>query len=243
MEEGRDLVACFRAATDARAAGRALSERGVRHRLVTDIPEGDPLESFRLASRPFLVGARFWIDPGDPSAAQPPAGRIALRLPATRAFGTGAHQSTRLALLALEQERLDACRVLDAGTGSGILALAAVALGAKCAVGFDTDAEAVFVARENVRRHAFGGRVSLFAGEAASIAGKFPLVVANLLPREFFAASAALLPRVAARGRFLLSGIPANEEEAVLRRIRSPRWSLAGRIAEDGWTCLSVERV
>src|SRR3979490_1638715 len=96
VEEGRDLVACFRDAESARRANSALSARGVRSEVVTDISEGDPLEAFRAASRPFAVGRRLWIDPGDPSDSEAPAGRVALRLPASRAFGTGGHASTRL---------------------------------------------------------------------------------------------------------------------------------------------------
>jgi ribosomal protein L11 methyltransferase len=243
LEEGRDLVACFRDPSAARAAGRALAERGVRHRLVTDLPERDPFEAYRAASRPFPVGRRLWIDPGDVSPAQAPAGRIALRLPASLAFGTGEHESTRLALLALDQDPPEGMSVLDAGTGSGILALAAAALGAESIVAYDTDAQAVVVARENVRRHAFGTRVRLFAGETAAIAARFPLVLANMLPDEFFGIRAALLSRVDARGRLVLSGIPSEQEAAVMRSIRSPRWRLASRLAEDGWTCLSLERV
>ena len=85
VEEGHDLVACFREAETARNAGRALSASRIRCELVTDIPEGDPLEAFRAASQPFAVGRRFWIDPGDPSDALPPPGRIPLRLPASAA--------------------------------------------------------------------------------------------------------------------------------------------------------------
>ena len=169
VEEGRDLVACFREAAAARGAGDALAQASVEFELTTDIPEGDPLEAFRAASRPFAVGRRFWLDPGDPSDSAPPAGRIALRVPASRAFGTGGHESTRLALAALEDEPLEGARVLDAGTGSGVLALAAAALGARQAVGYDTDADAVFVARDNLGRHPFGSRVSLFAGKTEAL--------------------------------------------------------------------------
>lgn len=242
LEEGSDLVACFRDSAAARAAGRALAARRVRHRLVTDIAEGDPLEAYRAASRPFSVGRQLWIDPGEPSTAQPPVGRVALRLPASRAFGTGEHESTRLALLALEQEALSGRRVLDAGTGSGVLALAAVALGAEDAVAFDSDAQAVFVARENLQRHPFGARVRLFAGEITAVGGRFALVVANMLPEEILPIHAALTARVGARGRLMLSGISSEQEDTVLRRVRSRRWALAGRLAAGGWTCLTLER-
>ncbi|HEY6049831.1 MAG TPA: 50S ribosomal protein L11 methyltransferase, partial [Thermoanaerobaculia bacterium] len=196
QEDGRDLVACFRLAPAAREAAAALAERGIRCEVVTDIAEGDPLEAFRAASKPFPVGRRFWLDPGDPSDSSPPEGRIALRLPASRAFGTGGHESTRLAIVALEEEGVEGRAVLDVGTGSGVLALAAAALGSPRAVGYDTDLEAIFVARENVRRHPFGDRVCLAAAAAPAVGGAFPVVVANLLPDELFSIRTEVLARV-----------------------------------------------
>src|SRR6202162_2738737 len=101
VEEGRDLRACFRGAEAARRASRALSASRVRFELVTDIPEGDPLEAFRAASRPFAVGERFWLGPGGPSGSESPTRRIALRLPASSAFGTGGDEMAPLDLLFL----------------------------------------------------------------------------------------------------------------------------------------------
>jgi len=243
VEEGADLVACFREAEAARGAAAALAERGIRCELVTDIVEEDSLEAFRRASRPFVVGRRFWIDPGDPSDSVAPTGRIALRLPASLAFGTGGHESTRLALLALEDEPPVDRIVLDVGTGSGVLALAAVALGASRAVGYDTDLDAVLVARENLERHPFGRLVSLVAGSASAIAGTFPVVVANLLPDELFSIRGDVIARVAPGGRLVLSGIPKDREDEVVRKFRSRRFSVAGRRAENDWTCIWLERV
>ena len=242
LEEGRDLAAYFREAEDAREASRALLASGVRAELVTDIPEGDPFETLRVASRPFPVGRRLWIDPGDPSDSQPPSGRIALRLPASRAFGTGEHESTRLLLEALEEESLGGLAVLDVGTGSGVLALAAVALGAETAVAFDTDPEAIFVARQNLRRHPFGGRVRLLAANVEAIGCHFGLVLANLLPEEFLPERSSVLSRVAARGRLLLSGIPRAREAELLKRLRAKRWRLASRRVATEWSCLCLER-
>jgi ribosomal protein L11 methyltransferase len=242
VEQGRDLVACFRDAEAARAAQRALEAERIRCDLVTDIPEEDPMEAFRLAARPFTVGRGFWIDPGEPSDSSAPAGRIALRLPASRAFGTGGHESTRLALLALEDDPPVGLSVLDVGTGSGVLALAAAALGARRAVGFDRDADAVFVASANLLRHAFGDRVALAAGTIDAIAGQFDLVLANLLPEEFLPERRAILGRVAPGGRVVISGIPGEREEEMLARVRSKRWRLMARRSENGWTSVCLER-
>src|SRR5262249_18536591 len=147
VEEGADLVACFREFSDARRAGAALSASRIPSTIDADVVEEDPLAVFRAASRPFPVGKRFWLDPGEPPHAAAPPGRIALLLPASTAFGTGGHESTRLALESLEEQPIAGAEVLDVGTGSGVLALAAAALGSRRAVGLDTDAEAVFVAR------------------------------------------------------------------------------------------------
>jgi ribosomal protein L11 methyltransferase len=243
VEEGADLVACFRDPESARGAAAALIDRGIRCDLVTDIVEEDSLEAFRRSARPFTVGRRFWIDPGDPSDSVPPAGRIALRLPASLAFGTGGHESTRLALLALEDEPPEALAVLDVGTGSAVLALAAAALGASRAIGYDLDADAVFVARENVRRHPFGDRVRLLVSSAAAIAGVFPVVVANLLPEEFFSIRRDVLARVAPGGRLVLSGIPRERENEVVGRVRSRRFAVTGRRTENDWSCVWLARI
>jgi ribosomal protein L11 methyltransferase len=242
VEEGADLVACFREAEAARLASDALSAAEVSSDLIADIPEGDPLEAFRATSRPFAVGGRFWVDPGDPSDSRPPPDRIALRLPASTAFGTGGHESTRLALLALEEDPPAGVDVLDVGTGSSVLALASAALGARRVVGLDTDAQAVFVARENLRRHPFGSRVSLLAGPVDAVRGLFALVVANMLPDELLAVREAMLPRVAPSGRLILSGIPLADEKRTLAGFRSRRWRLAERLAEGEWVCVLLVR-
>ena len=241
-ETGRDLVAFFRDAPAARDAGDALRRRRVAFHLTTDIPERDPLEAYRAASRPFPVGRRFWLEPGEDGAGAAPEGRLALRVPASRAFGTGSHASTRLALEALEDEPLAERSVLDVGTGSGVLALATAALGARRVVGLDLDAEAVFVARENVRRHSFGGRVRLFAGTVAACGGRFDLVVANMLADEILAEARGIRARAGRRGRLLLSGVTRDRETDVLARMRRGRWKLAGRRTEDEWISLTLER-
>jgi ribosomal protein L11 methyltransferase len=242
LEEGRDLVACFRESQAARRAGEALSAARVRFDLTTEIPEGDPLEAYRAASRPFAVGRRFWIDPGEPSDSLPPSGRVALRLPASRAFGTGGHESTRLALAALEDQELAGRTVLDAGTGSGILALAASALGARLAVGCDLDEDAVFVARQNVIRHAFGGGVRLLAGSVSALDTSFDVVVSNMLPEEIEPVARDLKRLLPKRGRWIVSGVPVEREREVAARLVSRRYPLDARRQENEWVCLVLRR-
>ena len=240
--EGRDLVAFFRGSDAARGASDALRSRRVPHELTTDIVETDPLEAWRAASRPFPIGRRLWVDPGDSGGAAPPPDRIALFLPASRAFGTGGHESTRLALLALEEEDLGGKTLLDVGTGSAILALAAAGLGARRCVGLDLDADAIFVARGNLGRHPFGQRVGLYAGPLGACKGRFDVVVANMLAEEILPEAAALLARAGRPGRLLLSGLTRESEPAVLNHVRTGKWKLAGRRTEKEWVCLSLTR-
>ncbi len=236
-------MAYFRTATRLAAREKALRERGIGHALTTDIPEGDPLEAYRAASRAFPIGKRLWIEPGEAADGEPPDGRIALRVPASRAFGTGSHASTRLALLALEEEALEGLTVLDVGTGSGVLALAAAGLGARRAIGLDTDAEAVFVARENLARHPFGDRVRLYVGPAVGLrrqasTSSWP----TCWPRRFCSEARGLLARAARTGKVLLSGVTREREGAVLARLRTDRWKLDGRRTEDEWVSLCLAR-
>jgi ribosomal protein L11 methyltransferase len=241
---GRDLVAFFRDASDARAAAAALTRARVKHELSTDLPEADPLEAWRAASRPFAVGRRLWVEPGDAEGitGRAPDGRLALRVPASRAFGTGEHASTRLALLALEEEDPSGKTVLDVGTGSGILALAAAAIGARRAVGLDVDVDAVFVARENLARHEFGRRVALYAGPLSALRGSFDVVVANMIAEEILPEAGSILARAAAGGRVILSGVTRSREERVLTRMRRGRWKLAARRTEGEWVCVCLAR-
>src|SRR4051812_27404865 len=107
----------------------------------------------------------------------------ALRLTDSDAFGTGHHPTTALCVEALEEiltfERLDS--VLDVGTGSGILSLAALMMGVPQAVGLDTDADALRVAAENARLNNFSNRLQLVQGGPDVVHGNWPLVVANVL--------------------------------------------------------------
>ncbi len=238
---GKDLVAFFRDAASARDASDRLRRARVRHTLTTDIPEGDPLEIYRARSKAFTVGRRFWIDPGElrlagaarPNrAARSGVARVRDRQPrvdAARAAGAGG----RNARGPLGPGRGNRIRHPGAGGGGP---------GRARAVGLDTDSEAVFVARENCVRHPFGGRVRLYAGPLAACQGAFDLVVANLLAEELLPEARHLLARAGRAGRVLVSGITREREAAVLARLRTGRWKLAGRRTEDEWSCLCLAR-
>ena len=137
-----------------------------------ELPDTDWMAEYRRRAVPFPLGRTLLIDPREPeeaeTAATVPAGRRLLRLPARTAFGIGSHESTVLALELLEDAKLSGRAVLDVGTGTGILAFAALAWGAARVVAFDADPVAVLQARANSRLN--GLHPLLFAGRAAALA-------------------------------------------------------------------------
>ncbi|HEX9669045.1 MAG TPA: 50S ribosomal protein L11 methyltransferase, partial [Thermoanaerobaculia bacterium] len=166
------------------------------------VPDADWLAAWREQSRPFPLGASFFVDPREPGGEplEAPAGRSLLRLPARAAFGTGSHESTRLAVELLEDVDLAGRRVLDVGTGTGVLAFAALVRGAADAVAFDLDPAAPFHARVNARLN--GLRPRLFAGTVAALrdAAHFDLVLAYMVPEELLPELAGVVRRLAPRG-------------------------------------------
>ena len=141
----------------------------------------------------------------------------ALRLMDSAAFGTGHHPTTALCVEALEEAMTVAIpeSVLDIGTGSGVLALAALKLGAPRAVGVDIDAEALKVAAENAQLNGLSDRFELVLGGPDAVDGVWRLVVANVLAAPLIEMAPILVRRIGHQGRLILSGIPASLENEV----------------------------
>jgi ribosomal protein L11 methyltransferase len=169
-----------------------------------------------------------------------PAPPGAITLLDSAAFGTGLHPTTRLCLEAIEI-LFDADvpeRVLDVGTGSGVLAIAALRLGARCAVGLDTDGDALRVAARNARANGVGERLTPVHGGPEAIAGQWPLVLANIRAAELMAMSAALSRRLASGARLVLSGIPDSLDNDVAGAYQRLGLREVGRQGRDGWSML-----
>jgi len=187
-----------------------------------------------------------------PSFAAPAESGAELVIDPGQAFGTGGHESTRLALeaiAALPVGRVAGAHVLDVGTGSGILALAALRLGAARAIGIDLDPVAVRVARENAVANGLGERLGLAAATPAALRPglRFGLVLANLLRRELEPWTAHLAGLLAGDGTLLLSGLLATERPQVEAAFAAHGVPVAGawqRHDADGtaWLGLSLRR-
>ena len=174
-------------------------------------------EAWKDHLKPVEVSTRLAVVPPFASFEAAPGQRVVTIDPG-QAFGTGGHHSTRLAL-----ECMDACllavpsrRVLDVGTGSGVLAVAAVALGAGRAVGFDLDALAAPAARAAGDANGVAGKVDFFTGPLDALAGPaFDLIVANLLCAELLPLVADLAPRVERDGALVLAGLLDRDGPAI----------------------------
>jgi ribosomal protein L11 methyltransferase len=154
------------------------------------------------------------------------------------AFGTGTHPTTRLCLTALEDELKPGDAVFDVGTGSGILAIAAVLLGASRVDAVDIEPVSVRQAKENFERNNVADRVRIAEGsadKAGSFGGTYDLVLANIIARILVEISSDLVAAVRPGGTLVLSGIIEPKEEDVLQAFRRLGFELRRRDQIEDW--------
>jgi len=185
---------------------------------------------------PIRVSDRLWVVP---SWHTPPrADAINLMLDPGVAFGTGAHPTTRMCLRWLEANVTGGERVLDYGCGSGILAIAAMKLGAGSAIGLDIDSDAAAQARENARANAVD---ATFLDAAARLDVEADLVVANILANPLRLLAPVLAAHTRRGGRLALAGLLADQA-AELIEVYRPNFDLAVAAEEESWALLAGVR-
>jgi ribosomal protein L11 methyltransferase len=232
------LVAWFETRAGAERGAAAAGLDGA----IAEVADRDWAEAWKRDLVPFAVG-RIWVRPSWIAAPAPP-GLAEVVLDPGMAFGTGTHPTTALCLEALSRllaERPGAS-VLDVGTGSGLLAIAARKLGAGRVAANDDDPVAVAAARENAARN--GVELELGGEPASAIPGAFDVVVANILANTLVELAPAVAPKVAPGGALLLAGLLQGQEDEVRRAYReqglepSPR----GDAASGEWRLVAMER-
>lgn len=170
--------------------------------------------------------------------------KVVLRIDPKMSFGTGHHETTRLCLLLLERYVRKGMKVLDMGTGTGILAIASVKLGVGKAAGIDNDAWAVKNARENVKRNGVGGKVTIRKGGFDSLPKrKFDLILSNIDMKT----NVDSLPRYPSvlkpGGILILSGLLASDVQRLLDSLAHRNLIPVEIVIENEWVALALTKV
>jgi ribosomal protein L11 methyltransferase len=208
---------------------------------VTPVDEADWTEAWKIGYTPQRIGRMVvmpsWLDePIGP-------GEVLLRLDPGMAFGTGLHPTTRGCLRLMQQLRPMPSVVLDVGSGSGILALAALKLGAKSALCLDTDAAAVQATRANAAANSLDERLEARHGSLpAEPSVRFPLVVANLVASLLIELAPRLAAHAEAGAVLLASGIIDHRAGEVIEALTAAGFVVRDQIDDDEWVSLHLER-
>jgi ribosomal protein L11 methyltransferase len=180
-----------------------------------------------------------WI----PEASHPDS--LTVVLDPETAFGSGEHGSTRAALTLLEQLLRPGDRVLDLGSGSGILAIAAIKLGAARAIGIETDGEANEIAARNAQRNQVSRRIELLEGDAADLApllGPADLILSNILRKVNLELLPAIVTALAPTGIVIFSGMEAGEADGFRPEIEAAGLRATAETFDDGWWAVAAVR-
>ena len=219
----------------------------------TTVPlrEYDWAHSWQKYYRPLAVGEKLWIVPEwERDTADLPAGAVRLLMNPGLTFGTGSHASTQLCLEGIQEVLKPDSLVLDLGCGSGILAVAALCLGARHATGVDIDPKAVDVAYENAALNDIGrDKCRFLAGNVISDQSlvdelaqeKADLVLANIVA-DVIIPLAPVVPRLlAAEGTFLCSGIIDTRADEVADALKQAGLTVTRRREKNGWVALEAQ--
>jgi ribosomal protein L11 methyltransferase len=209
----------------------------VRSVLVVD--DDGYLDAWRTWAVPVRAGRRTVLQPA--WVAPEPVGpddKVVVLDPG-RSFGSGSHESTRLAVAALEDHVAAGDRVLDVGCGSGVLAVLAVLLGAPEVVAIDVEPDAVVSTQANAAANGVAERVQASSDPLDAVAGTFDVVVANIGGRALFDLAGELLVRVRPGGCLVLSGVLVDQLDRLVATmaggVELERWT------EDGWGAVALE--
>jgi ribosomal protein L11 methyltransferase len=202
--------------------------------------------SWKENFKPLRVGRRLLIVPSWENVAPDPDD-VVLRLDPGMAFGTGGHETTRLCLELLENI-MDAMpimhspSVLDVGTGSGILAMAAVQLGAQRVCAVDIDPQAIDVAQENLALNGLQDQVECSTTPLESLQGCFDVILANILAEELVRLAPLLVERLAEGGSLVLSGILADKEGLVRSGFASRSLEYCETLHQGEWVAIHYRK-
>ena len=218
--------------------------RGVGELRVGSLKEEDWANAWKQHFAAHRVGNRVVIRPPWQEYAAK-GDEVVVELDPGMAFGTGLHPSTRLSILGVEQVVKDGDTVFDVGTGSGILAIAALKLGAAHADCVDVESVAVRATRENADRNGVSDRVTVELGSAGPgepFQGQYDVVLANIIARILIELAEALVRATRPGGHLVLAGIIESREHEVREAFAAQGATLVTRRQMDDWVSLVLTR-
>ncbi len=218
--------------------------RAVSDLTVTAIQEEDWANAWKEHFRAHRISDRVVITPPWQKYNATP-GDIVVELDPGMAFGTGLHPSTRLSMQGVEQVVKPGDRVFDVGTGSGILAIAAIKLGAAHADAVDVESVAVRATTENAKRNSVSPAIDVrlgTAGEGEPFVGEYDVVLANIIARILIELARPLVGATRAGGKLVLAGIIESREAEVATAFEALGASVVTRRQMDDWVSLVLER-
>ena len=202
-----------------------------------DVPDENWAERSQASLRAVTVGGLTVAPPWDVS---PERAETTIVILPSMGFGTGHHATTRLCMTALQRADVSKASVLDVGTGSGVLALAAARLGATRVMGIDNDPDAITNAMENRALNQIDVEFRIAGVEDTVIDdADFDLLLANLTGGALIRHAKRIEDLIRKGGRMILSGLREEEERDVLGAFEA---TLTSRTVEDGWICLVLRR-
>ena len=214
-----------------------LEASGVEYKLETNgIEQEDWQNAWKKYYHAMDIGQRLAIVPGWETY---DTDRIVITMDPGMAFGTGTHETTSLCLETLDSMVKGGERVLDIGTGSGILAIAALKLGAAEAEGVDIDPMCVRTAGENAELNGVQDHFRVLVGDLSDKAsGKYDLITANIVANAILHLAPAVPALLAENGTFIASGIIDTRRDEVADGLRAAGLEVVEIREENGWECI-----
>ena len=214
---------------------------------VSAVEDSDWENNWREYYKPIEVGNRLVVVPEWEEI--PAGGRLPLRLDPGLIFGTGSHATTRMCLQALENYAAPGKRVLDLGCGSGILGIGALVLGCESCLGCDIDPKAARVAAENASYNGVEGRFQVYTGDVngdaelqQKLAGRYQVVLANIIADIIIPLTAAAGNYLAPGGTFLTSGIIDSRARDVAEALERSGFTIVETREREGWVSYAAQK-
>ena len=229
----RDALLSLKASADGLALGTLQME-------TKGVADEDWSENWKQYYKPFRVGTRLVVKPSwEPFEAG--ENDLIIELDPGMAFGTGTHETTNMCMRLMEKFWQDGMRVMDVGTGSGILAIAAAELGARDVLAIDIDPDAVKVAKENVRRNSVDARVRVVQGDLVkSEAMPCELAVANIVADAICMLAQPMTRHLVPGGLLICSGIIREREADVQAAVKAAGYAPVDRLEQGEWVALAL---